>query len=127
MVKEDALVTLQHRARHVLGARDAAFRQPVKEAPDVKAVVVNGAGRVVARLQPAAVFFQQFLDAHGYDLRCDGPCGSHLQMCVSVRPSGVQQDRVSIGGNGWRGCFVIPRQVAVLPRHPRPKTRQVSP
>ena len=49
-----------------------------------------------------------------------------LQMCKPVRPSGVQQMPVSIGQNRWRVCFVTPRQVAVLPRHPPAKTRQVG-
>ena len=50
--------------------------------------------------------------------------GARVLMCKPVRPSGVQQSRSSIGSNGWRGCFVTPRQVAALPRHPHPKTRQ---
>ena len=33
---------------------------------------------------------------------------------------------VSIGQNRWRGYFATPRQVAVLPRHPPAKTRQVG-
>ena len=85
MMKEHALVTLQHGAGHVLGAQNAAFGQPVNEAPDVKPVVVNGARRVIARLHPAAMFSSSSFMGMIYDAT---KMGGGVQMCEPVRPPG---------------------------------------
>ena len=47
-------------------------------------------------------------------------------MRVSVTPPGFPQSVDCQRRKGWRAGFATPRQVAVLPRHPRLKTRQVG-
>ena len=52
--------------------------------------------------------------------------GGAFLMCDSVTPSGSPQVVGCQWRKGWRAGFATPRQVPVLPRHPRLKTRQVG-
>ena len=53
-------------------------------------------------------------------------CGGGFLMRVSVTPPGSPQSVDCQRLKGWRACFATPRQVAILPRHPLLKTRQVG-